>query len=161
MTEVWAPVPLYEGLYEVSDRGEVRSVERQLPDGRHVQGFLLSQNRVGPDRSYFAVHLYRDNHRRARRVAGIVAEVFLGPCPPGHEVRHMNGNSFDNRATNLAYGTSSQNHLDQVRHGTHPQASKTHCPQGHEYTPENTYRKPSAPNARRCRTCRREKGRAA
>lgn len=36
--------------------------------------------------------------------------------------------------------------------GAH-QKSRTHCPKGHEYTPENTYRQPSAPNKRKCRTC--------
>lgn len=36
------------------------------------------------------------------------------------------------------------------------QKKRTHCPKGHEYTPENTYRQPSKPNTRKCRTCARE-----
>ena len=46
----------------------------------------------------------------------LVAEAFLGPCPDGHEVRHLNGDKLDNRICNLAYGPRSQNVLDTYIH---------------------------------------------
>ena len=51
-------------------------------------------------------------------------------------------------------GSRSENVRDSVAAGTHGQTRKTHCPAGHEYTPENTYRPPGDPGHRICRTCR-------
>ena len=64
----------------------------------------------------------------------------------------------------LFEGSNSDNQRDAVDKGRNPQAKKTHCPQGHEYSPGNTYRRPSRPSERQCRTClaqsaRRAKGR--
>jgi hypothetical protein len=41
--------------------------------------------------------------------------------------------------SNLRYGTRSENIRDNVRHGTHNKSTRTHCPRGHLYSPENTY----------------------
>jgi hypothetical protein len=90
------------------------------------------------------------------KVHTLVCEVFHGPKPtPGHEVRHLNGDRTDNRAENLAWGTRSENVRDAIDHGTHSQLRKTHCPQGHEYTPENTYVGPSSRGGRRCIQCKK------
>lgn len=48
----------------------------------------------------------------------LVLEAFVGPCPPGMECRHRNGVSWDNRLSNLRWGTKRQNECDRVRHGT-------------------------------------------
>ena len=53
----------------------------------------------------------------------------------------------------LPFASRSENAFDRVRHGTHNEASKTHCPQGHEYTPENTYMR--ARGGRACKACDR------
>jgi hypothetical protein len=52
-----------------------------------------------------------------RHVHELVAEAFHGPCPEGQEVRHLNGNRFDNAARNLGYGTALQNAADREAHG--------------------------------------------
>lgn len=93
------------------------------------------------------------------RVAQAVAWAFIGPQGTGIQVRHLNGDRTDNRVLNLAYGTRSQNTLDSVGHGTHNMASKSACPQGHEFTAENTYVRPTG--GRRCRRCQRIWRRAA
>jgi hypothetical protein len=78
----------------------------------------------------------------------------VGPRPEGLEGCHWNDDPTDNRVDNLRWGTRSANVLDSVRNGTHHMARRTHCPQGHAYTPENTYLYP--PDGRRaCRECRR------
>ncbi len=55
----------------------------------------------------------------------------------------------------LYSGTQSSNALDAVKSGTHFQASKTHCKNGHEFTKENTYIRPNG--SRECRTCMRDR----
>jgi len=81
----------------------------------------------------------------------LVATAFHGPCPDGQQCRHLNGDPADNRSDNLKWGTPSEQAHDKVRHGTHHQARKTHCPQGHQYDDQNTY---YYQGERGCRSCR-------
>ena len=151
MTEPeWRPVPGYEGLYEVSDHGQVRGIARK---GTH--GGLLSP---APHRSgHLTVHLYRGGSDRPRGVHQLVAEAFLPPRTAGQEIRHLDGNPANNRQGNLVWGSRGENLLDAVRHGTHVQAKKTHCPAGHSYAGDNLYVAPDG--GRFCRACQRLHGR--
>lgn len=99
---------------------------------------------------YYAIKLGK---HQSRNVHVIVARTFVGPKPESLEVRHLDGNKLNNTATNLSYCTRSENNSDRVKHGVHPNANKTHCSRGHEYTEENTrmYR-----NRRMCRQCQRD-----
>jgi hypothetical protein len=92
----------------------------------------------------------------------LVAAAFLGPCPDGQEVRHLDGDKLNNCLDNLIYGTRSENNLDTVRHGHHKKGlPKTHCSHGHEYTPENIYmHKKGDSFFRECLTCRSQRNRA-
>jgi len=56
--------------------------------------------------------------RRHRYIHRLVLEAVSGPCPEGMEARHLNGDRYDNRARNLAWGTRQENAEDQLRHGT-------------------------------------------
>ena len=87
-----------------------------------------------------------------RLVHRLVLEAFVGPRPEGMVARHLNGDPGDNRLENLAWGTQSENNYDKVRHGTHHNANKTHCPSGHEYRGDNIkwYK-----GFRFCRACHR------
>ena len=68
-----------------------------------------------PD-GYCLVKLYLSVRKhRIRKVHQLVLEAFVGTCPVGLEVRHLDDNKSNNRLTNLCYGTRSQNQLD--RHG--------------------------------------------
>lgn len=154
MTE-WRPVTGYEGLYEVSDGGQVRSLPRTTAGHAYGGGPLKPMLTTT---GYLQVHLWRDGKGRFPKVHQLVCEAFHGPRPVDHEVRHLNGDKTDNRASNLAWGTSRENHQDTLRHGTHRNASKTHCERGHEYTPENTYlsTRSDGRTQRVCRACKRE-----
>jgi hypothetical protein len=80
--------------------------------------------------------------------------AFVGPCPEGQEVRHLDDNPTHNFwPENLAYGTHAENMEDIVRLGNHYKASMTHCSKGHEYTPENT--RIASKGERLCRECNR------
>lgn len=145
--ESWLPIPGYEGCYEVSNLGRVRSLPRNTTFGRILAQDILHAG-------HRRVTLYRDGRRSRIFVHRLVLLAFVGPCPEGMECRHLNGDSADNRLANLTYGTRSENTLDDVRHGKHRNARKTHCIRNHEYTPENTYVGPDG--SRKCRTCARE-----
>lgn len=153
MSEEWRSVLGYEGFYEVSNRGRVRSLDRTVPNRpgtvMHLKGRLL---KAGTDSSgYVVVWLHRDGSRQDRRVATLVCEAWHGPRQEGQVVRHLDDVKSNNHPSNLRWGTVSENTVDKVRNGLHPMASKTHCKWGHPFSPENTYRIPTG--GRACRTC--------
>lgn len=141
--ECWLPVPGYEGFYEVSDLGNIKSIPRP-----RTRGGLLAI-KIGK-RGYPAVSLCREGKQVTHEVHRLVAAAFIGPPPSRQEVRHLDGDPLNRHVANLAYGTRSENNQDAVIHGTNGKTAKTHCPQGHPYDEENTrwYR-----NHRYCRAC--------
>lgn len=156
MNENWKPVPGYEGVYEVSDLGRVRSLDRLDAAGRPRRGQPRSSTADGG--GYLQVSLWRDGSERRVSVHRLVLVAFVGPAPKGMEACHNDGDSTNNTLANLRWDTRSANSLDRVRHGTHPEARKTHCPAGHPYDEANTYLDPRA--RRQCRPCRQAADRA-
>lgn len=155
MAEQWRPVVGFEGYYEVSDQGGVRSLDRVVDRGgspMRRRGQPLSTSGVHPS-GHLYVNLRMNGGGGTHQVHRLVMAAFAGPCPDGMEVRHLNGDPTDNRLENLAYGTRSENIRDQVTHGVHNMASLTGCKRGHEFTPENTY---INDGRRVCIACRRE-----
>ena len=142
-TERWLPIPGYEDIYEVSDRGRVRKIA--LKPSFNKKGYPL-------------VSLSRDGVAQKFLVHRLVMLAFAGPCPDRLMVRHLNGDPTDSRwPENLVYGTAVENAADKKLHGTDHQLNKTHCPQGHPYDEENTIN--TNRGGRLCRKCVRESGR--
>jgi hypothetical protein len=150
-SERWLPVPGYEGLYEVSDGGAIRSLDRLDALGRKRTAKVLRPRKT--TRDHLSVALYANAVRRDFQVHILVLEAFIGPRPTGMEGCHWNDDPADNRLANLRWDTRSANVLDSIRNGTHAMTNRTHCPEGHPYTPENTYTYPRGNRA--CRECRR------
>lgn len=153
MSEQWRPIPGYEGHYEVSSQGRVRSLARYTQGSRHR---LLTERVMSPTLSngYLAVQLVGDGRgKRKWHVHRLVALAFIGPKPDGWDTCHGDGDRLNNSAENLRYDTRRANILDAVAHGTHHLAKLTHCKRGHEFTPENTW--VSRRGSRNCRACRR------
>jgi hypothetical protein len=67
---------------------------------------------------YLVIGLYRDGTQRQRQVHRLILEAFIGPCPPGMECCHWDGNPANNRPENLRWATPAANRADQSRHGT-------------------------------------------
>jgi len=118
--ERWLPVVGYEGLYDVSDRGRVRThwtssprPEAKVdPNAKHT---MHPKKRNGyPNILLVAL----DGTRKEHDVHRLVMRAFVGPCPDGQETRHLNGIRTDARLANLKYGTPSENQMDRVLHGT-------------------------------------------
>lgn len=141
MIEEWRPVVGYQGLYEVSDEGRVKShywsPPKILKAGTVKAGYKLVALAQGGVSTSFNVHR-------------LVLEAFVGPSPAGTECCHGPGGPADNRLSNLRWDTPTENHFDQVRQGTHGGIRKTHCPRGHRYSIENTYTYKNRRNCKRC-----------
>ena len=158
--ERWKPVTGYEGIYEVSNHGRVRSVDRTVTrsDGRvcRRKGKIL---RTTPNQDgYPRANLSTQGKSQVRHVHALVAEAFIGPRPDGVDVCHGDGDPANNRLDNLRYGTRSENMLDAVRHGTDHNAAKTHCPRGHELSAENVPPSATKRGWRTCLACKRARG---
>lgn len=152
--EEWRPVVGYEGCYEVSDHGRVRSLPRiaarRTKGDVPVRGQLLT---IRPHRGYPAAKLSVNGVSRWRCVHILICEAWYGPRPPGLECRHLDDDRTNASPSNLRWGTRAENMADRVRNGIDPNRSKTRCPQDHPYSPENTH---TSPDGRRyCRTCMR------
>lgn len=121
MPERWEPIAGHEGMYEVSDLGNVRSLDRIITysDGRvyKTPGRMLRPgvSKVG----YKVVSLSRNGKPKIHYVHRLVLEAFTGPAPVGQECRHMDGDAMNNAHSNLQWGTRYENIHDQIRHGTH------------------------------------------
>jgi HNH endonuclease len=84
---------------------------KNLRPQRHTGGYLM-------------VHFFRDQKRHPKYIHRLVLEAFVGPCPPGMEACHRNGDRTDNRIENLRWDTRKNNHADKVIHGTLLEGSK-------------------------------------
>lgn len=113
--EVWRDIPGYEGAYQVSSLGRVRSVERRVLRSDGIV-YTIHEKILRPNvnkRGYYSLVLRKNKRDVTREVHGLVALAFLGERTPGdEEVRHIDGDRLNNSAENLRYGTRSQNQLD-------------------------------------------------
>jgi hypothetical protein len=115
--EEWRPVVGWEGYYVVSNQGRVKSLPRITPGGTHIMGKLRQPAMQGRGNPYWQIHLMRggkENGMYRVAVHRLVMESFVGPCPEGMEVCHINGNGFDNRLENLRYDTHANNMAEQA-----------------------------------------------
>lgn len=159
--ERWLPVPDWEGFYEVSDFGRVRSLDRYVRT--HHNGRRLYPGRIlklAPASKYGhqKVRLCRDGGTPLNiQVHQLVMLAFVGPYPEGMEIRHLDSNPRNNALTNLTYGTRKENARDRVENGTDKNARKTHCPTYDlPYDEANTY---WYKGARQCKNCRSRRSR--
>lgn len=101
MKEVWKNIPGYEGHYQASNLGRIKSLERFDPLGRRVREKILSQN--FKDNGYLMVSLSMNGKLISKTVHSLVAMAFLNhaPCAQKLVVDHINNIRHDNRVENL------------------------------------------------------------
>lgn len=136
MEEEWRPFPGLEGMYEVSSLGRVRSLDRKIEtkngQARFYRGKVLSLKLSS--NGYLCLNARGKDYRIHR----VVAEAFHGAPPdPSMDTCHNDGNRLNNKASNLRWGTRSENHYDKGKHGTDWNKIKTHCHRGHKLEDPN------------------------
>ena len=121
MTEEWRAVPNFGAYYEVSNLGEVRSMTRKVPYGRHLctlyVGRMLKQFKS--KNGYACVKLSMHGIRRTAYVHALVLQAFVGERPVTKdrgEIRHLDSDKTNNKLNNLVYGTVVENAADRVKH---------------------------------------------
>lgn len=165
--ESWKPIPGYEAMYEVSDHGNVRSLDRVTtgPSGavRTRRGRMMRLN-LSSANGYVMVQLCKNGRVEGKLAHRLVAMAFLD-LPDEFEtlqVRHYDGNKLNNHVSNLRWGTPVDNYQDMKRHGrdnwTKVRPVMEVCKRGHLMTKDNivTYQ---ARN--RCLKCSRMRARSA
>ena len=121
MEEIWKDIPGYEGKYQVSNMGNVKSLQRTINSSNQHETFTFQtqerilrsgkQDRMG----HIAVVLH--NPRKTYPVHQLVMLAFVGEPPPKKVVCHNNGIPYDNRLENLRYDTQKENILDVLHDG--------------------------------------------
>lgn len=101
-SEVWKPIKGYEGFYEVSNKGNVRSVERFDRLGRRRKSELISVNGVQQ------LGLYHDGKRKNLSVKNLVADAFLEAPQADEKLIHVDGNPKNNCVENLMWQKKAQ-----------------------------------------------------
>lgn len=156
--ETWKPIAGYEGFYEVSDRGNVRSLGRTDTLGRLRSGRAMKQKVTA--RGYRVVGLTAAGEAtRFHQVHRLVLEAFVGPAPDGMVACHWDDAPGNNVLSNLRWDTASANYADAVRNGRRPGNGPEDirvCKRGHELRDPNLIQKRDG--TRRCRACNRASG---
>ena len=130
MQEIWKPVKGYEGFYEVSNQGRIRSLDRicnsKLGSKRVVKGKVIAGS-IGSN------HYKRNNLRDSNGVSKtitvhrMVLTAFVGDPPSiRHQACHNDGNKFNNCVDNLRWDTCQANNKDKTKHGTQIIGERNH-----------------------------------
>lgn len=139
----WRSITNYVGYYEVSDDGQVRSV---------ISGPITPK--LDPSTGRASVRLERNGYATNSWVANLVANTFVGPCPPGQVIHHRDRNLTNCAATNLTW-------IDKDDPDAKPPVTigtgyrKTQCKRGHPYIGPNTRYDETGTIRRGCRACDR------
>lgn len=97
--------------YEVSNTGKVKSLARTVmrKDGKPYRTKDRIMAIASLPKGYRFVSLYDEQGDRQHYVHRLVARAFIGPCPDGHEVNHIDGDKSNNCVENLEYVTRAGN----------------------------------------------------
>ena len=122
--EIWKDIPGYEGFYQVSNMGRVRSLDRYIQCSKNpaakqpLRGRIKRFYKIGKA-GYLTVGLCKLGKSKTSYVHYLVLLAFIGPCPGGMQACHFpDKNPSNNHLTNLRWDTVVNNHADKKIHGT-------------------------------------------
>lgn len=110
--EIWKDIKDYEGLYQVSNTGKVKSLQRHKKNHTKIQIVEEKIKNTRKDRQgYLLLDLYKDNKQKTIRVHRVVAETFI-PNPENKEtVNHMDGDKRNNEVKNLEWSSFKEQNI--------------------------------------------------
>lgn len=108
--EIWKDIKGYEGLYQVSNYGNIKRLARCQLDGRHLKEKLFNLNVSGD--GYIMVGLTKNKQRTMYYVHRLVAEQFIPHEKDKYEVDHIDTDRTNNHVDNLRWVTRSENNLN-------------------------------------------------
>lgn len=127
-TEIWLPIRGYEGIYEVSDTGRIKSLGRKVVRfGRHKE-FIEDSIRIPKKDKYLRVELSRGGVNKIHPVHRLVAIAFIDNPNRKPYVNHKDGDKYNNNVENLEWCTHSENQkhsFDVLKRGIPPKAFKS------------------------------------
>lgn len=112
MTEIWKDIKGFEGCYQVSNLGRIKSLPREIYNGKgHYTSTekILSGHMI--TNGYLQVELKKDNKRNLKLIHCLVAEAFIPNLDNKPQVNHKNGNKTKNNVDNLEWCTNSENQI--------------------------------------------------
>ena len=117
--EIWADIEGYEGLYQVSNQGRVKSLARETigNDGRK---YPFKETILKPrfmNAGYLIVNIHKERKMKSVSIHRLVAETLIPNPENKREVNHINGNKTDNRIENIEWCTSSENKTHAITTG--------------------------------------------
>lgn len=105
--EIWKDIEGFEGLYQVSNMGRVRSLDRKDKMGRSLKEKVLADKHN--NRGYHTIALRRDGNTEYRLIHRLVAKAFLDNPNNWPEVNHKDEDKVNNAASNLEWCSSKYN----------------------------------------------------
>ncbi|WP_043599602.1 NUMOD4 domain-containing protein [Nocardia otitidiscaviarum] len=150
--EQWRPIPGYEGHYEASNLGRIRSITRMITTKAGVRQILRGRILTPTtDRGKQRVSLSVDSHHEYRLVSRLVGETWCGIPGKGYCIAHVSDDHDDNRVTNLmiAHTRDIAARAGKKNRGRR----RTHCRRGHPLVDPNVQYNRSG--SRQCRRCLR------
>lgn len=115
MCEVWKDIPGYEGLYQVSNLGRVKSISFRNNQIVKQRDKILTQTKINS--GYLTVGFHKDGKQKHCLVHRLVAQAFIQNPENKETVNHINGDKHDNRAINLEWNTPKENTGHSIKTG--------------------------------------------
>ena len=117
--EQWKDIIGWEGYYQVSDLGNIKSLKRKGVTNYGERDYAGScVNPIKCKSGYIAVNLTKQGFRQQKHIHVAVLEAFIGERPYKYDACHNNGIRSDCRLENLRWDTRKNNHADKKKHGT-------------------------------------------
>jgi len=132
MEEIWKPIANYEGLYEVSSLGRIKSLKHYAEYGEEKRKRIRNERILNLTKAaskkatYWRVGLYKEGKQKLFFVHRVVAEAFIPNTSGKPHIGHINNNPSDNSVHNLEWCTIAENNKHRKKSGHYEVGSKVH-----------------------------------